>query len=299
MRDGPSAFAQGPPEIVRVLGADPDLGRALQPDAWDEAARVPARVIAPARGVWRAPEPPDPAGALGLLVLDGLLVRWVSVGEVRCCEVLGRGDLLRPWTYQREHGMASIAAELEPAAGPAVPDLEDQRTLLRAVERDREDERSALEALAGHGAGVGRAGARGDVVLGGVAKRPGDVLGASLERLPERILDDDVAARPDGSVAVVARAQVEDVEAATLAGRSPREEGSTGLVARIELPEARDPVADAGHRDLGALLGLDRVVRRRLRAPAGREPEGGGGQQGGTRRMPASSSVGEARNRGP
>lgn len=46
MSDGPSAFARDRPDIVRVLGA----------------------------------EPPDRAGSLGLLVLDGLLVRWVSVG---------------------------------------------------------------------------------------------------------------------------------------------------------------------------------------------------------------------------
>ena len=36
-------------------------------------------------------------GWLGLLVLDGLLVRQTEVNGLRCSELLGPGDLLRPW----------------------------------------------------------------------------------------------------------------------------------------------------------------------------------------------------------
>ena len=32
-----------------------------------------------------------------MLVLDGLLVRQVELEGLRCCELLGPGDLLRPW----------------------------------------------------------------------------------------------------------------------------------------------------------------------------------------------------------
>jgi hypothetical protein len=59
-----------------------------------------------ARTLWLDPGAWQPLGAdlprrfdgwLGMLVLDGLLVRQVEVGDLRCCELLGPGDLLRPW----------------------------------------------------------------------------------------------------------------------------------------------------------------------------------------------------------
>ena len=41
--------------------------------------------------------PPRFDGWLGMLVLDGLLVRQVEFDDLRCCELLGPGDVLRPW----------------------------------------------------------------------------------------------------------------------------------------------------------------------------------------------------------
>jgi len=41
-------------------------------------------------------------GDLGLLVLDGLLMRDVTFARAACTELLGRGDLLRPWDWERE-----------------------------------------------------------------------------------------------------------------------------------------------------------------------------------------------------
>jgi CRP/FNR family transcriptional regulator, cyclic AMP receptor protein len=41
--------------------------------------------------------PPRFDGWLGMLVLDGLLVRQVEIEGLRCCELLGPGDVLRPW----------------------------------------------------------------------------------------------------------------------------------------------------------------------------------------------------------
>jgi hypothetical protein len=51
-----------------------------------------------ARGPW-APRPQDArfAGALGLLVLDGLVIRTICVQGRDCAELVGAGDLLRPW----------------------------------------------------------------------------------------------------------------------------------------------------------------------------------------------------------
>jgi CRP-like cAMP-binding protein len=41
-----------------------------------------------------------------MLVLDGLVVRELEVGGMRCCELLGPGDLLRPW--DEDDGSATL-----------------------------------------------------------------------------------------------------------------------------------------------------------------------------------------------
>ena len=85
--------------VVRVLEEDPGLGATL-----DDAERAVAtqHLVAAemrvARGVW---EPTHPLGQsradLGYLVLDGLLVRETMIGRHTTAELLGAGDLLRPW----------------------------------------------------------------------------------------------------------------------------------------------------------------------------------------------------------
>jgi CRP-like cAMP-binding protein len=45
-----------------------------------------------------------------MLVLDGLLVRQVEVGGLRCCELLGPGDLLRPWDEEDSGAMCGSEA---------------------------------------------------------------------------------------------------------------------------------------------------------------------------------------------
>lgn len=87
------------PSAVYLLDADPDLADMLDEDTLREA-----RPYAVAR-VAEAPEGPwDAAGAhparrtdLGLLVLDGVATRDVHVAGRSATEVLGTGDLLRPW----------------------------------------------------------------------------------------------------------------------------------------------------------------------------------------------------------
>jgi CRP/FNR family transcriptional regulator, cyclic AMP receptor protein len=112
MAEIPSAFASvRRADVVRVLEEDPGLGEGLDAASLEQAARVVARVLELTAGEWEVPEPDDPTGFLGLLLLDGLLVRSVAVGELSCSELLGAGDVLRPWTYQRDLGVASIAAE--------------------------------------------------------------------------------------------------------------------------------------------------------------------------------------------
>jgi CRP/FNR family cyclic AMP-dependent transcriptional regulator len=84
---------------VRVLEVDPDLGSDLDAESFEAAARelaVPATTLdwRRMRGPWG---PSDPQGHLGLLVLDGLLLREVELLGTFSAEILGQGDLLRPW----------------------------------------------------------------------------------------------------------------------------------------------------------------------------------------------------------
>ena len=62
-----------------------------------------ARVSRLSPGVW------DAAAALerdahhrGFLIVDGLMAREVDVMGRRCCELLGHGDVLRPWSWDAE-----------------------------------------------------------------------------------------------------------------------------------------------------------------------------------------------------
>src|SRR3954467_8948746 len=67
-------------------------------DACRRAARVLGGVQWLDAGAWQPPKDP---GGLGLLVLDGFLVRHVDVVGRPAAELLGSGDLLRPWQPDR------------------------------------------------------------------------------------------------------------------------------------------------------------------------------------------------------
>jgi hypothetical protein len=57
-----------------------------------------AREVVLARGPWTPPADPERfRGWIGLLVVDGLLTRAVTVGDLCAQELLGPGDLIRPW----------------------------------------------------------------------------------------------------------------------------------------------------------------------------------------------------------
>ena len=95
-------------DAVLLLDADPDLGGALAPDEFAVARRhlrARRRVLDP--GPWDPGQEPEPRGHLGLLVVEGVLVRDVSLRGRCCTEVLGAGDVLRPWD-EAEASVASV-----------------------------------------------------------------------------------------------------------------------------------------------------------------------------------------------
>lgn len=95
---------------IRVLAADPGLAADLTP-AQLRAARTHA--VAPEHLVPRGPWPSDSfhapqPGLAGLLLVEGTIVRDVAIGRFPAAELLGPGDLLRPW--QLDEGYASVPA---------------------------------------------------------------------------------------------------------------------------------------------------------------------------------------------
>lgn len=97
------------PGLVRVFEHDDDLLSGVEPET---AAVLRRRVAVPrlelSRGSWEGWDERPVDSTLGLLVLDGLLSRSVCVQERNCAELLGAGDLLRPWDLQ-DAGHASPA----------------------------------------------------------------------------------------------------------------------------------------------------------------------------------------------
>ena len=104
---------------MRVLDVDPELAYRLDDDERAAARRYAvAEVIALDPGPWAdAFEPPDDGAQVGLLVLDGLVVHELRLGNGACAELLGSGDLLRPWDEHSGQSMPGWTASwrvLEP-----------------------------------------------------------------------------------------------------------------------------------------------------------------------------------------
>jgi CRP-like cAMP-binding protein len=82
----------------QVLREDPELAEAVNPSerarATDECV---ARTVRLARGRWDTEDATAMHGGIGLLVLEGLLLRRVGIDGRFGAELLGDGDLLRPW----------------------------------------------------------------------------------------------------------------------------------------------------------------------------------------------------------
>jgi CRP-like cAMP-binding protein len=87
------------PDLIRVFEHDPDLLQDVpEPAAAALRARLLTHRVRLEQGPWQPPaHATDMAGHLGLLVVEGLLVRTMRLVGRECSEIVGPGDLLRPW----------------------------------------------------------------------------------------------------------------------------------------------------------------------------------------------------------
>ena len=84
---------------ISLLDADPDLGGLLDPDAFEEARRgLVVRIHPVAPGPWDG-ERLREAGPehVGLMIVDGLMTRELALADNVSAELLGPGDVVRPW----------------------------------------------------------------------------------------------------------------------------------------------------------------------------------------------------------
>jgi CRP/FNR family cyclic AMP-dependent transcriptional regulator len=86
--------------IYSLMDLDPDLGRLLHGERLAQATvELRVRLHSLPRGPWPLPAMPSAASTqhLGLLVLDGVMASDVLLEDVVSTELLGAGDILRPW----------------------------------------------------------------------------------------------------------------------------------------------------------------------------------------------------------
>src|SRR2546421_3060227 len=86
-------------EVAHVLLEDPDLAEGLHGERLEHAVQdCVVHILRFEAGEWSPPAlTPEVRSGLGLLLLDGLVVRRVGVAGRVGSELLGEGDVLRPW----------------------------------------------------------------------------------------------------------------------------------------------------------------------------------------------------------
>ncbi|HEX8207226.1 MAG TPA: hypothetical protein VF587_14290, partial [Solirubrobacteraceae bacterium] len=99
-------------DLVRLVDAEPDLVAEL-PDAQRELARraLVAEVVTlePGDDLREARAVAGRRSALGLLLIEGMILRHVALAGRVGVEILGPGDVVRPWEHAE---LASVPAEI-------------------------------------------------------------------------------------------------------------------------------------------------------------------------------------------
>src|ERR1019366_472080 len=97
----PTASARS--AVCRVLAEDRGLAEAIPVEHRERAiAECIAKTVSIPEGLWSGADTPAPGDGIGLLVLDGLLIRRVGIDQGLGAELLGEGALLRPWQGEDE-----------------------------------------------------------------------------------------------------------------------------------------------------------------------------------------------------
>lgn len=138
---------------VRVLDVDPELGRYLPRDELElasDAAVAPLHTIARGTTSFVIDESLTHSH-LGLLMLEGLIVRHVFFGQLGATEFYGPGDLLRPW-IRRSDSAVQVRWEVLATARMAALDRDFANRVcawpqIAAGLLDRAAERSDSQAL--------------------------------------------------------------------------------------------------------------------------------------------------------
>jgi len=200
-----SVTTAGQASVCQVLIEDPGLAESVELSRRERAIHeCIARCVRIPAGPWRWGESPDPHG-LGLLVLDGLLIRRVAVDGRFGAELLGEGDILRPWQEDIEPATLRASSDWRVVDPTRVAVLDEQFSRLlgryprlagclmsRAVQRSRH---LAVNMAIVHQA---RVDVRLHMVLWHLASRWGRVRGDGVAvpiRLTHTLLADLVAAR--------------------------------------------------------------------------------------------------------
>jgi CRP/FNR family transcriptional regulator, cyclic AMP receptor protein len=86
---------------ISIVDADPDLAELLDDEELERARREAlARVQRLSPGDWDAGAAREAdVHHRGFLIVEGLLSREVDVLGRRCCELIGPGDVMRPWRW--------------------------------------------------------------------------------------------------------------------------------------------------------------------------------------------------------
>src|SRR3954452_15401109 len=100
----------GHESLASLLDLDPDLGRSLTPERFAEAhGELGVRLSHIPRGVWQAKKLASAHPEhLGLLLLDGVLAREVLIADTVSTELMGAGDIVRPWRDTDDARLLSV-----------------------------------------------------------------------------------------------------------------------------------------------------------------------------------------------
>jgi CRP/FNR family transcriptional regulator, cyclic AMP receptor protein len=102
--DGRAAAVSPEAASISIVDADPAMADLLDADERVRARRMARAVLRHlSTGAWDVTEAHQPdSHHRGFLIVDGLISREVEVMGRRCVELIGPGDVIRPWSWDEE-----------------------------------------------------------------------------------------------------------------------------------------------------------------------------------------------------